>query len=180
MKATNMLGAEICAVHPKGIYGNDGVKKSFEYNYKQFYPLVGEISKGGGKLGIENLPWDQYCRDTKDHIELVDAFKTENVCAVWDFGHSQLVDYDKAQAIRKLGKRIKGTHVHGNWGTHGLDLHLPPLISNNDWDSVIGALREQDYQGYLTLEVDTDPQKAMGAYMRYLYESVSFLWEKIK
>ena len=193
IEATNILGAEICAVHPRS-YIIDGEprdtavdrKKSLHENIISFQPLVKECEKFGVLLGIENLMRYPYAHPyfyswiAEDQVELIDKLNSKNVCAIWDFGHSQLVDYDKAQAIRELGKRIKGTHVHGNWGTHGLDLHLPPLISNNDWDSVIGALREQDYQGYLTLEVDTDPQKAMGAYMRYLYESVSLLWEKIK
>ncbi len=180
MKATNMLGAEICAVHPKGIYGKDGAEKSFVENLRQFSPMVEEISKGGGMLGIENLPWDQYCRNTEDHVKLIDAFHSENVCGVWDFGHSHLVDYDKAQAIREVGKRIKGTHVHANWGTHGLDIHLPPLLGTIDWDNVLSALKESDYNGYLTLEVDTDPEKSMPSFMKYLYDSICVLWEKFQ
>ncbi len=182
MKATAMLGAELCAVHPKGIMRNEEgmAERNLQGNLKHFTPFAEELEKHGCLLGIENLPWDQYCRDPKDHVQLIDAFQSKSVCAVWDFGHSHLVDYDKVEAIRKLGKRIKGTHVHGNWATHGLDYHMPPLLGTNDWDGTLGALKEQDYAGYLTLEVDTELKNALPSFMKYLYDSVCILWDKFQ
>jgi len=194
MKATLMLGGKISAVHPRSVFRGgspyaekelpfeQGVDpdKSFVCNMKSFAPLAEEIGKGGGMLGIENLMQYPHWRVpfygcfTEDHIRMVDEFHSDSVCAVWDFGHSNLMKYDKAEAIRMLGKRIKGTHIHNNFEND--DYHLPPSMGKVDWKKVIGALKEQDYDGYLTLEINY-PSFALRSYIQHLYECVAELWD---
>lgn len=196
MEATKMLGAEICAVHPRSVI-IDGMpretavdrEKSLKENIVAFSPLVEACEKYGVKLGIENLmkyPFAHpyfYSWIAEDHAELVDELKSDSVCAVWDFGHANLVDeVDQAERIRTLGGRIMGTHVHNNDGKE--DLHNPPFMPDPtayyvrrtvDWKSVLSALKSSGFDGYLTLESVFNYKYPVEAYIRYLYESVCSL-----
>lgn len=185
MKATGMLGGEISAVHPRSFLDGQRVdgEKSFAYNLKSFSALSEEIGKYGAKLGVENLPQFPglpipfYSCKTDDHIQLVDALPKESTCAVWDFGHSHLMGRDDAEDIRKLGKRIEGTHVHNNF-RHD-DSHFAPSIGNIDWNATLGAMKENGYKGYLTLEVNYDYSFAIRSFIKHCYECVAELEKKL-
>lgn len=198
IEATEILGAPLCAVHPRtAFFGGEAhgdlkacvdVKKSLECNAANLAPLVKEAEKRGVLLGIENLmqypncPIPFYsCNDT-DHIELIEKLHSDNVCAVWDFGHANLGNPDQASSIRRLGGRIQGTHVHNNDGIQ--DEHFPPFIPSStahyirrtvDWRNTLSALKATGYTGYLTLEPAIDHNYPIKAHIRYLYESVSAL-----
>ena len=195
MEATKMLGAEICAVHPRS-YIIDGApretavdrEKSLEENLISFRPLAEECEKQGVLLGVENLmryPFAHpyfYSWIAEDHAELIDKLDSKNVCGVWDFGHANLVDTDHAERIRTLGNRIKGTHVHNNDGKE--DQHFPPFLPEPtsyyvrrsvDWNSVLTALKSTGFDGYLTLESIFHYNYPIEGYIRYLYDSVCTL-----
>lgn len=192
MEATKMLGAEICAVHPRSylIEGEpretavDRVR-SLEENLIAFRPLVEECEKHGVMLGVENLmryPFAHpyfYSWIAEDHAELIDKLNSKNVCAIWDFGHANLVDTDHAERIRLLGGRIKGTHVHSNDGIE--DDHFPPFLPPVDsyyarrvidWESVMAALKSTGFDGYLTLETIFNYKYPIKGYIHYIYESI--------
>ena len=195
MEATKLLGAELCAVHPRsviipGLPRETAVdrKRSLEENLIAFSPLAEVCEKHGVLLGIENLmryPFDHpwfYSWMAEDHCELIDRLKSDAVCAVWDFGHANLVDTDHALRIGMLGGRIKGTHVHNNGGKE--DEHFPPFLPEPegyyvrrtvDWPAVLTALRNTGYDGYLTLESVFPLNYPVAPYLRYLYDSVCTL-----
>ena len=195
MEATKMLGAEIAAVHPRS-YLIDGEPRetavdrecSLEENLISFRPLAEACEKHGVLLGIENLmryPFEHpyfYSWIVEDHVELIDKLNSKNVCAIWDFGHANLVDADHAERIHTLGNRIKGTHVHNNDGIQ--DQHLPPFLPEPDsyyvrrsvdWYSVMAALKSTGFDGYLTLETIFPYKYPIEGYIRYLYDSVCLL-----
>ncbi len=196
IQATKMLGAEICAVHPRSVINKDlprelavDRQKSLEENIIAFTPIVEECEKQGVLLGIENLMTFPhihphfYSSIADDHVELIDKLNSKNVCAIWDFGHANLVDVDHAERIKKLGSRIKGTHVHNNDGHE--DTHFPPFLPPQnayytrrsvDWNKVLKALKETGYEGYLTLEpIINNTYPFEGGYIHYLYQSVCAL-----
>ena len=195
IEATRMLGAEICAVHPRsviipGVPREDACDRarSLEENLISFRPLVRACEEHGVRLGIENLmryPHEHpyfYSYLAADHCELIDRLESDRVGAIWDFGHANLVDEDHAERIRTLGSRIRGTHVHGNDGK--VDMHMPPFLPPSDgyyvrrtidWDGVMHALADTGYEGYLTLETVFHYDHPVDAYIHYLYESVARL-----
>jgi sugar phosphate isomerase/epimerase len=198
IEATKILGAEICAVHPRtAFFGGEAhgdlltcvdVEKSLQCNLESLSPLAKEAEKQGVLLGVENLmqypncPIPFYSCFEKDHIELIDKLQSDNVCAIWDFGHANLGNPNQASTIRALGGRIKGTHVHNNDGIQ--DEHFPPFIPSSsahyirrtvDWRKALPALKESGFSGYLTLEPSWDYSYPVAPYVRYLYESVSIL-----
>ena len=201
IEATRMLGAEICAVHPRSViidkrpveYIVDR-ERSLEENIKSFKPLVELCEKNDVLLGIENLmtyPFvvmpDFYSCIAEDHCAMIDALDSDHVAAIWDFGHANLVDTDHAERIKTLGSRIKGTHVHNNGAKE--DTHLPPFMPPRnvhyvrrtvDWNSVLAALRATGYDGYLTLETVVNLDHSVGPYVKYLYDSVCELESILK
>ena len=195
VEATKMLGAEICAVHPRSVI-IDGEpretavdrEKSLQENIVAFTPLAEACEKYDVLLGIENLmryPFAHpyfYSWIAEDHSELIDKMNSKHVAAIWDFGHANLVDTDHAERIRTLGNRIKGTHVHNNGGID--DNHFPPFLPpvdayyarrTVDWQSVMSALQSTGYDGYLTLETIFHFDYSLESYLRYIYDSVCAL-----
>ena len=195
IEATKMLGADICAVHPRSVIipnmpREEAVDRarSLEENIISFKPLVDECERLGVKLGIENLmkyphehPWF-YSYLVEDQVELIDKLNSDNVCGVWDFGHANLCDEDQAERIRKIGNRIKGTHIHNNNAIH--DCHFPPFYPDPsayyirrsvNWDSVMAALKETGFDEYLTLEVIFHFNYSTEALIKYLYDNVCAL-----
>lgn len=175
LKATKILGADVCAFHAKTRFtGGENLDVSFEDNKRNFAPLVDEAIKSGVKVGIENLPkfpeWEPvfFTCYTSDQIRLIDYFNApEAVCAVWDTGHANLMNYDQAQAIEKVGKRIKATHLHNNFKTE--DYHLAPSVGTIDWDSVCKAFKKIGYDGYFTAETDLYDSLLTEQYVKHLY-----------
>lgn len=200
IEAAKMLGAKLCAVHPRSVIIPDKPRetavdrtRSLEENLIAFRPLIEECEKQDVLLGIENLmkypsafPYF-YSWIAEDHAELIDKLNSDKAVAVWDFGHANLIETDHAERIRILGKRIKATHVHNNDGRD--DDHFPPFLPPRDayyvrrsvdWKSVLAALRDTDYDGYLTLESIIHHDYPIEGYIRYLYDSVCALDDILK
>lgn len=196
IEATKILGAEICAVHPRsflipGVSPAESCDRdrSFKENLISLKPLVKACEEFGVKLGIENLmryPDPQfphfYSYIVEDQIELIDSLASDSVCGVWDFGHANLCDEDHSERIRKLGSRIMGTHVHNNDAVN--DNHYPPFYPvassyyvrrSVDWNAVMAALKDTGFGGYLTLETTFHLDFATESLVRYLYDSVCAL-----
>lgn len=200
IEATKILGAEICAVHPRSCIIDGAPReiavdrdKSLKENIISFQPLVEACEKFNVLLGIENLmryPFAHpyfYSWIAEDHAKLIDEFNSKKVCAIWDFGHANLIDVDHAERIHMLGGRIKGTHVHNNDGIQ--DDHYPPFLPEEtsyyvrrsvDWYSVLGALKDTGFDGYLTLETVFPYQYPIEGYVRYLYDSICVLDDILK
>ena len=68
----------------------------------------------------------------------------------WDTGHANLMRFDQATAIKYIGDRLKCTHIHNNF--HRDDEHLTVDQGDIKWPLVMGALKEINYDGPLTLE----------------------------
>lgn len=201
IEATKILGAEICAVHPRSflIPGVPPVEscdrqRSLEENLIAFKPLVEACERFGVKLGIENLmkyPDPQfphfYSYLVEDQIELIDRLNSKNVCGIWDFGHANLCDEDHPTRIRKLGNRIMGTHVHNNDAIN--DNHYPPFYPaptsyyvrrSVDWKSVMAALKDTGFDGYLTLEIVFHFNYSLDALINYLYACTCTLDDMVR
>lgn len=192
VEATKLLGAPLCAVHPRSVLRAGAPREtavdreaSYRENIIAFSPLVEACEKNGVSLGIENLMRYPHAHPhfysylAEDHLALIDGLESAAAAAIWDFGHANLVDEDHGERIRALGGRIKGTHVHNNDGVE--DCHFPPFLPDHsayyarrtvDWSAVLGALRSTGYDGYLTLETVFPSEGPVRSYLQYLYDSV--------
>ena len=83
---------------------------------------------------------------------LMDAFKNQpHVGFCWDCGHEGCFTPGR-RYMPLFGDRLICTHIHDNLGT--VDMHVPPFMGSIDWENVMKALADIDYDGNLTFEAD--------------------------
>lgn len=157
--ASGALGAEWCALHPRtSITSGFFVSRSFADNKKVFSEYLELAIKNDTGIAVENLPIFSglcpaspfYSSNYEDLCTLVDSFDDCHAAICWDTGHANLMQFDQADAIRFLGKRIRCTHIHNN--NQKSDQHFPPDNGNIDWEKVMAAFASVGYNGPLTLE----------------------------
>lgn len=153
------LGVEWIVVHA-GTFLQNGVydrKKTIETNLAYFRPMVALAQSLGCKgIAIENMAClasqpPQIASATEGLIALVDAFGDPAVGICWDFGHANLTTENQAESLRRIGKRLKATHVADNGGK--LDDHTLPFLGRIDWEAVVPVLGEIGYQGDFIYEI---------------------------
>ena len=119
-------------------------------------------NKNNIKIAIENgTNMEEEVTPTIDElISIVDYYNNyynkEVLGICFDFGHANVGKLDIYNEIKKIGNRLKVTHIHDNYGT---DTHNFPFNGNIDWKRVIVALNEINYTGELTLEVRYEDNK---------------------
>lgn len=109
---------------------------------------IKKIAKHAKELGIkiafENI-WKQ------GYLEYVlGNIKDENVGLCFDSGHCH-VHFDDKFNYEFFQNRFFAVHLHDNDKT--ADLHLLPFDGTIDWNNVLSKLKENNYNGPLTLEL---------------------------
>lgn len=154
---SGILGTDWAVAHPlHGGRPNYTRKDFLELNLEYFGPFVEEAAKLGYGISFENMVQFpgmeyEYACNAEDLVELVDAFHMPNVGINWDFGHANLSVSNQAEELRKIGKRLKTTHIADNHGQR--DEHLPPFYGHVDWFKMMRVLKEIGYEGNFTYEV---------------------------
>lgn len=100
-------------------------------------------------LAVEN----NFYATADDMLEIVHRLNSPLVGVCWDIGHANKEPYtDPAESIMKLGKTLKVTHLHDNYGTK--DNHNVPYFGTIDWDAVTRALLTSGYEGTFNYEAN--------------------------
>lgn len=165
-EGARILGAQQLVFHFDEYHPKPGEAFDPETGLKSAYevlaPAIEKTVCFGIDASLENTFEDHYrvAPDVRSHlcaeIEELEAaiamFRDERVNCCWDFGHAHLQFGDRqAEMIRRMGKRIRCTHVHDNY--YGKDLHLLPFYGQLDWETLIPALAQSGYDGPLAFEV---------------------------
>ena len=159
VEAAAMLDIPWVVVHPL----TDTINTEYdnEIQQKTNIEFYAEMLESARRLGVgiafENMgEWNRevirrrYGSATEDLIALVDTLG-DGVGVCWDFGHARELYADQPRQLRKLGSRLKATHVHDNKGER--DSHLIPFVGGNvKWETIMPVLKEIDYQGDFILE----------------------------
>lgn len=158
--AAGRLGIKWLTVHPQTDtvnteYDNEIQKKT---NIDFYSPMIGLAKKLGVGISFENMlelnrerSVRSYCASTDELIDLVDTLNDPAVGVTWDFGHAHTLVSDQPRQLRKLGARLKATHVQDNHGAR--DSHLIPFVGGNiKWENIMPALREINYTGDFVFE----------------------------
>ena len=164
MPMAGEIGCRSYTVHP-GKYNDRPMSKDefISKNVASIGRLIPMAEKYGMPILVENLGYPgegSHTTNADELIELVDAFDHPLVAANWDVGHGNLYGNAPYESIVKLGKRLKGIHVHDNRGfipcaqtPFKWDLHLPPFMGNIDFEAVMRALKDVGYEGTLNFEI---------------------------
>jgi len=161
IRACDILGGSVVTVHP----GRCWFKKNGElFNkaknwYKNFIVECSELAQElGVTLAVESgTHHADYPRTTGEFEEV--AKDLEDLGVTLDVGHVYLSAAMEGkpspqrsiiEAIQEVKDRLTNVHLHDNHGTR--DEHLPPGRGEINFEQVLGALRESNYDGPLTLE----------------------------
>ncbi|MCZ8511485.1 sugar phosphate isomerase/epimerase [Paenibacillus filicis] len=186
---SGVLGAEWAVAHPLHQHKPNYSRQDFlQMNLEFFGPIVDEAKKLGYGISLENMvQWDKdeyvYACNGEDLAELVDALNRPNVGVCWDFGHANLSVRDQAAELRKIGPRLKSTHIADNHG-HA-DEHLAPFYGHVDWHQMMRVLKEIKYKGDFTYEIQAfssplpvELRKTMTAHVADIGKYLISLFEK--
>ena len=159
------LGIKQVVVHPlqKGrYYGRE--TELFEMN-RAFYASLAPLAESTGvKIAMENM-WQTHpvthriCDDVAAPPEELAAYydaqnRSDLFTVCLDLGHVALCGREPQDAIRILGHdRLGALHVHDV--SYVSDDHTLPGMGRINWDAVIEALADIDYQGEFTFEADS-------------------------
>jgi len=138
------------------------MEKSIEHNIKYLEPFVKIASENNILIAIENgtqMEKDEpKFKNTAPYIDelikIVDYYNKKyekqvlGIC--FDFGHANVGNLNIYNEIKKIGNKLKVTHIHDNYGT---DSHNQPFDGTINWDNVRNALTDINYDGELTSEV---------------------------
>ena len=181
IKAAAMMGVKNIVVHPRQqVPYLQNKQQLFEENVAFYKSLIPYCEKFNIRVCAENM-W-QYdekrsmiissvCAEPEEFCALIDAVGSPWIVACLDVGHAALVGHDPAYMIRMLGKdRLKALHIHDVDYHH--DCHALPFTQKLDWESIMAALAEIDFDGDLTFEA--------GAFLRKFpaelrYEASAFM-----
>ena len=94
------------------------------------------------------------CSHHDDFCKHIDVVNDPYLVACLDIGHAEMAGLDTSAPtmIRALDKRLQALHIHDNDKIG--DSHQIPFSMNIEWGGVAKALKDINYQGYLTLEAD--------------------------
>ena len=136
--------------HRTGI--GDAMVQAAQRSLDELLPVTEET---GVRILLENLPYAcTFPLLTMPELrEFVDPYPPESVGLVFDTGHAGAKLLDPVAEIRAGAGRINGTHLEDiNWGERA-DNHWIPTHGSLDWEGILAALRDIQYDGEFTFEV---------------------------
>ncbi|MBR3941894.1 MAG: sugar phosphate isomerase/epimerase [Clostridia bacterium] len=154
VECTAEAGGKICIIHP----AND---LSAEENAEMYNLLLPFAKACGVKIATENMyGWNPEkdcaspaaCCTPKDFNAHLDAVNDPDFVACLDLGHAEMrgINTSATEMIYALGDRLKTLHIHDN--DRHKDSHQIPFSMDIDYTAIVKALKDINYQGYLTLE----------------------------
>ncbi len=157
IEITAEVGGDICVIHPD----ND---KTPEQNAETYLEILPFAKSAGVKIATENMwNWNAAldhalpaaCSNHENFLAHIKAVNDPYLVACLDIGHAEMygLNTSSIDMIKTLGKSVQSLHIHDNDKRH--DLHKIPFSESIEFSGIVKALKEIDYDGYFTLEVDS-------------------------
>lgn len=152
LRINRWLGADVLLLVPGTVSPEEPYDVAIERAREGIKQLIDEAEKNKVYIGVENV-WNKMFMSPLEMRDFIDSFQSEWVGAYFDVGNVLNFGFPE-QWIRILGKRIKAVHVKdfrlsaGN--IHGF---VNLLEGDVNWPEVSKALKEIDYQGFITAEL---------------------------
>ncbi len=156
IECSAIAGAKACVVHPMN-------SATLYENAQMYLDLLPFAKSHGVKIATENMwNWNYdkqhalkaACSHHDEFKEYIDYLKDEFFVACLDIGHAEMkgLETSAVKMIKTLGDRIEALHIHDNDCVY--DNHQLPFTMKIDFNAVIKALKEINYRGDVTLEVN--------------------------
>ncbi|MCL2196806.1 MAG: sugar phosphate isomerase/epimerase [Treponema sp.] len=121
----------------------------------RFKQLIDKAERNGITIAFENVRKFEYLEFLFANID------SDNLKFCYDCGHENCftpgVDY-----LSKYGEKLAALHLHDNDGTG--DQHMLPFSGTVNWEKVINKIKELNYKGALSLEVDAQYSNVLDKY----------------
>lgn len=183
IRISAVLGVKWAVVHPVQRLDKQSeydTGADIAYNHEIYDKYVSLASSLGVGLAFENMAdvdgKRRFGALPEELCALVDSFDSKYVAACWDFGHGNRMFVNQTNAIKKVGSRLRATHLDDNLGKD--DLHTVPFFGNVNWADVMAALRDISYTGDLTYELSCCkrmPSELLGPTVAYAYRVGEYL-----
>ncbi|GBE20421.1 fructoselysine 3-epimerase [archaeon BMS3Abin17] len=152
------LDAKLITVHGGYCENHKSYKKHLTILRKSIESLSKKLRNI--KLGIENLPTTDHLGNHVNEIpyypdDLIFLTKgLDNIGVTLDIGHANTImkPIDFYKKLISGGINVFDMHIHDNKGYK--DSHLPLGQGNIDFKEFIGYLKKEQYERYLTVELD--------------------------
>ena len=157
------LGAQSVSVCPgMTLYGED-LDRAWAQLRQSFVELVDYTEGTDLALVIEpaHKAETTLILTVDDGLRMIEEIGSERLGILLDTGHANLNDEDLAQVVTRL--QDVPLHIHIDDNTGDADAHLIPGDGSIDFAPFVQALRDIDYQGFVSAElgfqytVDPDP-----------------------
>lgn len=153
-RAAALIGAEHVVLHPGPEREGRPPEEEFIRRMNNAADSLNRVAARccdmGVRLLLENMLPHLLFGHTSDMLYLLGRITTCGVGACLDTGHARLSG-DLESVIQKLSGHLKMVHINDNNGER--DDHLIPGEGSIDWPWFIAALRRQQFQGGLIIEM---------------------------
>jgi sugar phosphate isomerase/epimerase len=154
------IGARNISITSGRTLGATTVPKAAEYFTNEMKIILDHAAKAGIDIGIECEPglFLEWATELK---EWIDRLGSKRLGANLDIGHSQVLGENIPETVKLLRGRIWNMHVEDIPGRK--HYHMIPGEGTLDWNSFASAVREINYDRFLTVELYThteDPHTA--------------------
>jgi len=121
----------------------------------RFKRLVERAEKNNINIALENV-------HTLEHLDnLFDSIESDKLKFCYDSGHENCFTPGK-DCLAKYGSKLAALHLHDNDGIR--DQHMLPFNASVNWERIMKKLKEINYKGTLSLEVDAQYSNVINDY----------------
>ena len=159
IKACAMLGCKNWVIHPIMPFGIrdleiDKGEETWALNIEFFTELAKTAHEYDVKICIENMPMPNFSIATPaDIVRFIKALNDNCFAMCLDVGHVAVYpDLDLVKSVHEIKDVLRAIHVHDNQGK--IDQHLSPYFGIVDWAGFGKALRDINFSGAFSLEVE--------------------------
>ncbi|USK35972.1 sugar phosphate isomerase/epimerase [Bacillus sp. F19] len=152
LEAAKIFGAKTILVVP-GVVDSS---VSYDIAYERSLTAIKELAEKAEELqvsiGVENV-WNKFLLSPLEMRDFVDKTKSNYVGVYFDAGNILQFGYPE-QWIKILGNRICAVHVKDfNCSVGNINGFVPLLAGDVQWERVVTALKEINYNGFITPEI---------------------------
>ena len=149
IKKGSEIGINKYVIHASGEpIAEEDRKSRMECAKKSLYTLAELAKEYGSVVLVEDLPRTCLGRNSNDMLELLSAHPDLRAC----FDTNHLLDEDIVEFIHVLGDKIVSTHISDY--DFNNERHWLPGEGDINWQQLISALKDVNYQGIWLYEID--------------------------
>ncbi len=171
IRLASFLDCKNWVVHPIMPFGIEdkgtgNEEKTFELNISFMNELLETAKESGVTICLENMPFKDFSISTPDEIlKVASEINDDNFKVCLDTGHIVCINEETpADAVRKLGDKIRVLHVHDTKFNH--DYHMMPYFGDIDWQDFGKALNEIGFDGGFSWEITLGSKYSDNTFMK--------------